>query len=110
MKILFDQNVPRKLRSLLPQHNVQTAGEMGWGEVSNGALLQAAEEAGFEVLVTADQNIAYQQNLAGRKLALIVLSSNDWHAIKLHAAGVVAALDKAIPGLCLMVEVPKPQG
>ena len=59
MKVLFDQNIPRKLRSFLPQHEIFTAGEMCWGELSNGMLLTAAENAGFEVLVTSDQNIAY---------------------------------------------------
>ncbi len=72
MKVLFDHNVPRKLRRHLRVYAVRTAEEMDWNELVNGQLLRAAEDAGFDMMLTADQSIAYQQNLKGRKLALVV--------------------------------------
>lgn len=76
MLILFDKNVPYQLRSCLVRHEVGTAAEQGWGCFVNGELLKAAEENGFEVMVTADQSLEYQQDLRGRKLALIVLGTS----------------------------------
>ncbi len=57
---------------------------MQWAMLENGDLLSAAEDAGFDVMLTADKNISYQQNLAGRRLALVVLSTNDWNLIQLN--------------------------
>ena len=82
MRILLDDNVPVPLRSWLIGHQVETAYERGWAELSNGVLLQMAEEAGFEVMITADQGIRYQQNLSGRRLALVVIDTNDWTRIR----------------------------
>lgn len=76
MRILFDKNVPYQLRRYLTDHEVRTAAEQGWARLVNGDLLKAAEEHGFTVMVTADQSLEYQQNLSGRRLALIVLSTN----------------------------------
>ncbi len=81
MKVLFDHNVPHKLRQYLTDHEVITADEMGWAEFINGQLLRVAEDFGFDVMLTADQNIAYQQNLKDRRLALIVINTNDWSRI-----------------------------
>ncbi len=78
MKILFDANTPAPLSHFLRGHEVVRADELGWQDLGNGALLEAAEEAGFNLLVTCDQNIQYQQNFASRKLAVMVLSSNHW--------------------------------
>jgi predicted nuclease of predicted toxin-antitoxin system len=79
LRILFDKNVPVGVRRFLFNHQVHTVVEMGWpDQLENGELLKVAEESGFDVLVTSDQNIRYQQNLAGRKLALVVLGSNIW--------------------------------
>jgi predicted nuclease of predicted toxin-antitoxin system len=94
MKVLLDACVPRPLRKFLPAHAVQTAQEMGWGKLKNGALLQAAEPE-FGAFLTSDQNLKYQQNIAGRKLAILVLPTNDWPTIRLHTdeiADKVAAL------------------
>jgi hypothetical protein len=66
MNVLLDACVPRPLRKFLPDHTVRTAQEMGWGRLKNGSLLQEAE-AQFDVFITTDQNLQYQQNLAGRK-------------------------------------------
>jgi hypothetical protein len=71
MKVLFDQNVPTKLRRFLRLHWTTTAAELGWSELKNGDLLAIAESAGFEILITCDQNLEYQQNLSGRKIAVL---------------------------------------
>lgn len=76
MKILLDESVPRLLKLRLPQLNISTVQEMGWTGVQNGELLRRAEEH-FDVLITADRNLRYQQNLSGRKLAILVLPSNQ---------------------------------
>lgn len=92
MRLLFDANVPAKLRSHLPDHEVTRARALGWQELKNGALL-AAETAGFDVMVTGDKNLSYQQNLAGRKLALIVLPTIAWRILRQNTAPVLAAVD-----------------
>ena len=71
---------------------------MGWAELENGSLLTAAESAGFVLMITADKNLSYQQNLSKRKLALIVLSTNRWKVIKESTARVVQAVDVASQG------------
>src|SRR5262245_12340905 len=73
MKILFDHCVARPLRKELPQHEIKTTHQMGWAGLKNGKLLEKAEEAGFEVLLTVDQNNRYQQNLKGRAIAVLVM-------------------------------------
>lgn len=86
MRILFDKNVPVGVRTFLPEHDVRTVVGMGWpDQLQNGELLEAAEQSGFDVMVTSDQNIRYQQNLAGRKLALVVPGSNIWPVVRKHA-------------------------
>ncbi len=81
MKVLFDNNMPRQLRRSLRGHEVRTAREMLWTLLENGDLLRAAEDSGFNVMVTGDKNLSYQQNLAGREIALVVLSTNNWNVI-----------------------------
>ena len=76
MKILLDESVPRLLKLRLPQLNISTVQEMGWAGIKNGELLRRAEEL-FDVLVTADQNLQFQQNLSGHKLAILVLPTNQ---------------------------------
>ena len=79
MKILLDESVPQKLRLIIEGgHTVVTAWYQGWSGLKNGALLNAAEKAGFDLFITADQELSYQQNLTGRKMALVVLSTNNW--------------------------------
>lgn len=98
MKVLFDHNVPHKLRHLLPGHEIKTADEMSWARLENGLLLAAAEDAGFDLMLTADNNLAYQQNLTGRKLALVVLSTNRWKLVREAVPAIARAVDAAIPG------------
>jgi len=76
VKILLDESVPRILKLRLPRLNISTVQEMGWAGIRNGELLRRAE-AHFDVLVTADQNLRYQQNLSDRTLAILVLPSNQ---------------------------------
>lgn len=97
MRILLDQGTPAPLRHELTGHSVTTAYEKGWAALKNGELLKAAE-ADFEALVTTDKNLRYQQNLAGRRLAILVLPTTSWPKIQLHIAQVVAAVNQLRPG------------
>ena len=85
MKILFDQGTPAPLRRHLPGHTVRTAYEEGWSAFSNGDLLKVAEESGYNLLVTTDRNLRYQQNLRERQIAIVVLLSTSWPRIRLRA-------------------------
>jgi hypothetical protein len=97
MKIIFDKCVPRPLRGQLSGHEILTAAEMGWDELENGNLIRAAEEQ-FEAIVTSDQQWKYQQNLSGRKLAIVVLPTNRWVIVRELAPKIRDALDKIRPG------------
>jgi predicted nuclease of predicted toxin-antitoxin system len=92
MKILFDQGTPSPLRRLLKQHDVSTAHEMGWGELDNGELLTAAESE-FDVLVTTDKNLRYQQKLAGRRLAVLILPTTSWPQLQAQQDQIAAAIN-----------------
>ena len=98
MRILFDQGTPAPLRRSLAGHVVSTAYEMGWSELENGELLAAAERDGFELLVTTDQNLGYQQNLTGRQLAILVLPTTSWPIIQRHLTEVSVAVDGMTAG------------
>jgi hypothetical protein len=93
VKILFDANTPAPLARFLRGHDVARADERGWQGLENGALLRVAEDAGFDLLITCDQNVRYQQNLATRKLAILVLTSNHWPALRRVAARIATAAD-----------------
>lgn len=97
MKILFDHGTPVPLRRTLAGHEISTAYEMGWSELRNGDLLAAAEKD-FEAFITTDKNLRYQQNLAGRKLAILVLPTTSWPRIQQHLAETVAAVNSLKPG------------
>jgi hypothetical protein len=97
MRILFDQGTPVPLRRGLTGHTVSTAYEMGWTELDNGALLRAAE-VDFDALITTDKNLRFQQNLTGRRLAILVLPTTSWPRIRTHEAQVAAAVDALRPG------------
>ncbi len=109
MRILFDKNVPIGVRRFLAGHEVQTFVQTGWPvQLENGELLKAAEDEGFDVLVTSDQNIRYQQNLTGRRLALVVLGSDIWPIVMTHAAEIAAKVDAVTPGSYGFIEMPLP--
>jgi hypothetical protein len=105
--ILLYNNAPRGLARSLTSHIVTEARERGWATLKNGDLLTAAEEAGFEVLLTSDRSIKHQQNLKGRKIAIVVLGSGRWSVIKRHVAQIVAAVDAATPASFSEVEMPE---
>ena len=92
MKILFDQGTPAPLRQHLPGHEVATAFELGWNTLRNGELLRRAETAGYALLVTTDRNLRYQQNLAGRNIAILVLSTTSWPRIQRRLPAVLDAV------------------
>ena len=98
MKILLDHNTPLGVRRVLANHDVQPAGQMGWATLSNTNLLDAAERAGFEIFITCDQNLAFQQNLATRRIAIVVLMTNRWDDIRAQPQTVHHAVDNATPG------------
>jgi hypothetical protein len=106
MLILFDNGAPRGLSRFLTGHSVEEARARGWEELSNGDLIEAAEQAGFEVMVTTDKNIRYQQNLGARKIALIVLGHSQWPMVKLVADTIAAAVNAAKPGSYVEIDVP----
>jgi predicted nucleic acid-binding protein len=78
-------------------HEIVTASYMGWRDLKNGELLRIAEESGIEVLVTGDQSLLYEQNLTGRRLAIVALSTNNWPIVKNYFAEILAAIDSAVP-------------
>ena len=107
MLILFDNGTPRTLaRFLIDHHMVTEARARGWEEIENGDLLREADAAGFEVLVTTDKNLRYQQKLAGRRIAIVVLGKGRWRLIRPQVAQIVAAVNAATPGSFAEVEIP----
>ena len=105
MKVLFDQGTPVPLRHHLRSHEVTTVYELAWSTLQNGALISQAEAAGFDVLVTTDRNLKYQQNLRERRLAVVVLLSTSWPRIRAKASAVVIAVDRSTPGSYIEVEI-----
>jgi predicted nuclease of predicted toxin-antitoxin system len=96
--ILLDENLPHRLRLLISGHDVRTVAFQGWKALSNGALLAAAEETGFDIIVTADQGIRYQQNLEGRRIGIVILSSNEREVIIRQVERIIAGINAAKPG------------
>jgi hypothetical protein len=107
MRVLFDQGTPVPLRRFLTRHSVRTVAEQEWSTLGNGELLDAAEAAGFEVLLTTDKNIRYQQNLAQRRIAILVLGRPEWPVLRLHVERAVTAVDAASPGGFSEIEIPE---
>jgi hypothetical protein len=105
LKILFDQGTPVPLRNHFSSHHVSTAFELGWSTLKNGELLAAAEGNGFEVFVTTDTNLAYQQNLSNRKIAIVVLSTTSWPRIQKSVAAILSAIDAARPNSYQIVSI-----
>ena len=106
MRILFDHGTPALLRSSLTGHRIARTQDLGWDKLSNGDLLTAAEQAGFEVFLTTDKNIRYQQNLARRKIAIVVLGTSRWPVLRFHVHRVVTAVTAATPGSYTEVVIP----
>lgn len=106
MLILFDNGTPAPLRNSLKGHVVVEAIERGWDRLTNGDLIVAAEAAGFELLVTTDKNLRYQQNLIGRKIAFVILGNQQWPVLRRYADRVVSAVAASTPGSFIEVEIP----
>jgi hypothetical protein len=106
LKILLVHNLPRHLKPLLAPHEVISARELAWHELKNGILLAAAEEVGFDLLLTEDKNMSYQQNLAGRRIAIRVLSQQQWPILRLHVNLITEAIADVTPGSFAQIELP----
>ena len=98
MRILFDQGTPRPLREHLHGHSVDTAAERGWSGLGNGELIEEAEQEGYEVFITTDQNMRYQQNLTDRRLAIVILLSTAWPYVQPRIEEIRNALEEIRPG------------
>jgi len=98
MRILFDHGTPSGIAASLSGHAVTEAIERGWDRISNGDLLREAETAGFDVLLTTDKRIRFQQNLTGRKIAIVVLGNSTWRVVRLHLDRIAQAVAEAKPG------------
>ena len=107
MRILFDHGTPRGIARALADHTVITAYAQGWDRLNNGALLQVAEDEAIDVLLTTDQRIRYQQNLAGRQIAIVVLTGTTrWTRVRLHLDRITVAVNAATPGSYTEVAIP----
>ena len=105
MRILFDQGTPVPLRRYLSNHSVDTAFERGWSHLQNSELLQASEQDGYQLLISTDQNLRYQQDLSDRQLAIIVLLTTSWLRIQLRIDDIQDAVEKMAPGDYLEIPV-----
>jgi hypothetical protein len=106
LRVLVDQGTPVPLRRFLEPHVVEPVYERGWSTLKNGELLHSAMEAGFDAMVTTDQNVPHQQNLQASTLAVVILSTTDWNLIRLHVELVRAALTSRAAGQCVVVTFP----
>ena len=106
MRILFDNGTPRGVATALLDHVVEESRSHGWDTLRNGELLDAAEAAGFDVFVTTDRNLRHQQNLTGRRIAIVVLGKGRWRFIKNRLGEIAAAASAATPGSFVEVEIP----
>lgn len=104
MKILCDENLPHDLRACLAHHDVYTVANLGWGGIKNGKLLDAAEAYGFDLLLTGDKTIEYEQNLKGRRISIVALSAVNWPVIEPNLPAIIRAVDSALPGTFARVE------
>ena len=105
MRILFDANTPAPLARFFEGHDVVRAQQLGWQNLQDGALLEAADRERFDVLLTCDQNIEYQQNLKGRRLALVVVSTNHWPTLRPISSRIASAVSFVQVGQIIRVDV-----
>jgi hypothetical protein len=106
MRILFDHGTPSGIAGALSGHDVTEAIERGWDRLSNGELLKVAEAAGFDLLLTTDKRIRYQQNLTGRKIAVVVLGNSTWRVVRLYLDRIALVVADAKPGSYAEVDIP----
>ena len=106
MKILFDHGTPKPIAGSLAGHEVTFARQIGWHALENGELIQRAEDGGYDVLLSTDKNIQYQQNLIGRKIALVVRGNSQWPVVQLYLERIVTAVNANKPRSYTEVEIP----
>jgi hypothetical protein len=106
MRILFDHGTPIGIAKALSGHEVTEAIDRGWEKVSNGELITAAEAEGFDLLLTTDKNIRYQQNLAARKIAIVVLGNSTWRIVRLHLDRIASVVNETPRGSYAEVDIP----
>ena len=106
MRILFDHGTPGGIAGSLAGHEVTEAIERGWDRISNGELLSLAEAAGFELLLTTDKRIRYQQNLTNRKIAILVLGNSTWRVVRLYLDRIALAVNETSPGSYAEIDIP----
>jgi hypothetical protein len=106
MRILFDHGTPSGIARALSGHDIVEAIDRGWEQISNGELLAAAEEDGFDLLLTTDKNIRYQQNLTARKIGIVVLGNSTWRIVRLHLDRIRQIVNKTTPGNYVEIEIP----
>jgi predicted nuclease of predicted toxin-antitoxin system len=106
MRLLFDQGTPVPLRQHLSAHIVETTYEQGWSDLGNGELLAHAETAGFDALITTDQNLRYQQNLTGRRISIVVLLTTSWPRIRNHVVAIKQIIDSLQVGSYIEIPIP----
>lgn len=105
MRCVLDENLPHKLRLALSQFDPVTVQHAGFSGLKNGELLKAVEAAGFEVLVTGDKTLEYEQNMNNRRIAVVALSAPHWQFVKDHVSGIADAIRVARPGSFTRVDV-----
>jgi predicted nuclease of predicted toxin-antitoxin system len=105
MRVLLDECVPLQVRHALPDHDATTAQRMGWAGNSNGNLLDNAEREGFAVFIVADKNLRYQQNLSGRRIAILELWTNHRPTLEKHFSEIRAAVEKLSAGEYSILEI-----
>lgn len=106
MRVLFDHNIPSGAARALPNHEVTEAIQRGWERISNGQLIANAEDAGFDVLLTADKRIRHQQNLKGRRIAIVVVSNPTWRILRKYLDRITAIVNVAVPSSYTEIEIP----
>lgn len=106
MKVLLDECVPVQVRNALVGHDVSTAQKMGWSGISNGELLQRAEQADFELFIVADKNLRYQQNLKGRRLAILELWTNHRPTLEKHLDKIKTTAERISTGEHVVLNSP----
>jgi len=108
MRILFDQGTPVPISGYLIGPTIGISADLGWDQLRNGELLAVAEQSGYELLLTTDNNLLYQQSLRERTIAIVVIGHSQWPALKPHVQRVVEAVNAAVPGSYAEVDIPLP--
>ena len=106
MRLLFDNGTPAPLRRHLGDHTIHTAAQLGWARLVNGDLLDSAEEANYEVLITTDQSMRFQQNISNRRIGIVVLMNPRWPFVRLCTAQIRVAVNAVQPGEVREVPIP----